>query len=928
MTHQIWHRGLAAAVLAGLVLQLAACGAGDSSNSATVAAGTAPTPAASPAAATNADSSSSELIEAALAKGEIDAEAALSYKVFAVFRDARLPARYKGGAAEEFDASTIEELGTGFDSLSNAAQAVLAPFLLRPADLGSWASPLPARPGGADRPDCMGPAVRWAAITPAGSSKFKVWYDTAVAGDQAIAAAVSNAIGRDIWPRLAQGQAALTLPDDTARAGCDGGDARLDVYLVHGINAGALTVPAARGGANPASAFTLINADAAADAQANASHGLMSTIEYTKRSASSQVNPSGRRQALALAGTRAAGQTTRALAVAAAPIPTVVQAKAASLSAGGVSVTLDRAVTAGNWIAVAVSTVATTPMNVALSDNQGHGNLNFASAGLKYTSSFGTLWRYAKLTGTGTYTLIADRAGATSGTVQILELGNVDPTTFLDIAAISTNGTSAVASSTFRTKTKTANDLLLSVVAVRSGTATISPTAPAGTTLVDSIQNGVATSGVLAFNTSATGTFGSAASLAAASAWRMSTLAIRGAAAPPVVVAPTNTALPVISVTDNSSFLGLSVSQGEWANAPTAYSYGWTRNGALIPGATLASYDTVPADQGGSIAAVVTASNSAGGATATSAAVPVPIPTSPTAPSVALTASPSSIVQGQPSTLAWSSTNATSCTAAGAWSGAKALSGSLAITPQSASTYTLDCVGAGGTATATASVDVTAAPPGSNPTLGAHALVFHRSQGSVGATLPTPAMTTQSGSTLLAFVGKGSVWNLSLPIDNKGNTPYVQIGAIHEYTKWPGEGTAVYAFNSIVGGPNHIVSVDDSNVWDEVTFSIVEVKNGGIIQDYKWNEVLMSAAQTSLSVTTTGPATLVAVWYGDDASSTPANPVPNNGFTVIEGNGNAVESVQMFVATRDVAAAGTYNVTWNTTPLQGAQLYLIAVQRR
>jgi hypothetical protein len=219
-------------------------------------------------------------------------------------------------------------------------------------------------------------------------------------------------------------------------------------------------------------------------------------------------------------------------------------------------------------------------------------------------------------------------------------------------------------------------------------------------------------------------------------------------------------------------------------------------------------------------------------------------------------------------------------------------------------------------------------PPGSNPSLGAHGLAYHISRGSLGATLSTPAMNTQSGSTLLAFVGKGSVFNLAPPSDNLGNTPYVQLGSNHEYTRWPGEGTAAYAFPSIAGGPNHLVSVDDSNVFDEVSFSTVEVRNGGIIEDYKWNEVLNSAALTSLSVTTTGPATLVAVWYGDDASSTPSNPIPNNGFTVIESVGGAIETVQMFVATKDVSAAGTYSVTWNTTPLQGAQLYLIAVQKR
>ncbi len=89
-----------------------------------------------------------------------------------------------------------------------------------------------------------------------------------------------------------------------------------------------------------------------------------------------------------------------------------------------------------------------------------------------------------------------------------------------------------------------------------------------------------------------------------------------------------------------------------------------------------------------------------------------------------------------------------------------------------------------------------------------------------------------------------------------------------------------------------------------------------------------SRLQTSQSVTTTGPATLVAAWFGDDASAVAANPIPNNGFTRIELVSDAVETVQMAIATKDVATAGTYNVTWDTTPVQGAQLYLVAVQKQ
>ena len=932
MRHGLLRPCIAAGVSALLAWQLAACGAGDSSGSpAASAASTAP--AAGPvASASDADMGSAELIDAALAQGEIGAEAALTYKVFALFRDPRLPARYQGAPGEESESDVLEAASAAFGTLSAGAQQAIGPFLRRPADVGSWVAPAPAAPAGAGRAGaqrvqapsgCGGQSSRWVAAVPAGGASVMVWYDSSVAGDQAAAQAVAAAIDTHVWPAVMQGPEARPAPDDRSAAGCDGGDARLDVYLVHGLSSRDVTVPAP-GGADPASVFTIVNADRVAETTANAAQGVMNAMRYARQVGAEQAGAGGKSRALARP---AAGRVTILADAPPLPVPGVAQLKAASLSAPVITVSLDAPVTAGNWIAVAVSTLGGTPANVSLSDNQARSNLNFAAAGLRYGSSFGTTWRYVRLTNTGPYTLTVDRASATSGTVQVLELANVDATTFLDVAAVSTTGTSTAPAATFRAS-RTANDLLLSVVAVRSATAALTPSAPAGTTLADTTRTSLATAGVLAFSTSALGTYRMAATLGASSPWRMSALAVRGAQAPPVVAIPTNTVAPLVTVTDNITSLGLATSPGTWANGPTAFAYGWTRNGAPIAGATLATYTTTVEDQGSSVAAVVTASNSAGAASATSPAVPVPVPGPPQVPSVAFTASPASVVQGQPSTLAWASTAATSCTASGAWSGAKTVNGTLAVTPVAASTYGLECAGPGGTATASVAVDVTVPPPGSTPTLGANALVFHISKGSVGPWLSTPPLSTQSGSTLVALVGKGSVWNLSPPIDNKGNAPWVQVGTIHEYTNWPGEGTAVYAFNSIVGGPNHIVSVEDANVWDEVTFALVEVKNGGVIQDHKWNEVLKPNALTSQSVTTTGPATLIAVWYGDDASSTPSNPVPNNGFTVIQGNGNATESVQMFVATKDVPGPGTYNVTWNTTPVQGAQLYLIAVQKR
>lgn len=84
-------------------------------------------------------------------------------------------------------------------------------------------------------------------------------------------------------------------------------------------------------------------------------------------------------------------------------------------------------------------------------------------------------------------------------------------------------------------------------------------------------------------------------------------------------------------------------------------------------------------------------------------------------PTVTLTATPASITSGERTTLQWTSTNATSCTATNGWSGAKTASGtgteqSAALTANA--TFDISCSGAGGSANA--SVSVTVNPPSAN----------------------------------------------------------------------------------------------------------------------------------------------------------------------------------------------------------------------
>jgi hypothetical protein len=93
----------------------------------------------------------------------------------------------------------------------------------------------------------------------------------------------------------------------------------------------------------------------------------------------------------------------------------------------------------------------------------------------------------------------------------------------------------------------------------------------------------------------------------------------------------------------------------------------------------------------------------ASGASVVVAEAPTPIPT------VSLSLAPASAPAGQPSTLTWSTTNATSCVASGAWAGSQATSGSIAVTQSVAGTYTysLGCTGAGGSASGSVTLSAT-----------------------------------------------------------------------------------------------------------------------------------------------------------------------------------------------------------------------------
>jgi lysophospholipase L1-like esterase len=97
-----------------------------------------------------------------------------------------------------------------------------------------------------------------------------------------------------------------------------------------------------------------------------------------------------------------------------------------------------------------------------------------------------------------------------------------------------------------------------------------------------------------------------------------------------------------------------------------------------------------------------------GGTVSSSAQVSV---TPPPVPSVTLSATPGTVTNGSTARLSWSTKDANDCAASGAWTGQKGPAGDEQTTALATeSTFSLSCAGPGGSAYATITIKVTAAP--------------------------------------------------------------------------------------------------------------------------------------------------------------------------------------------------------------------------
>ena len=159
--------------------------------------------------------------------------------------------------------------------------------------------------------------------------------------------------------------------------------------------------------------------------------------------------------------------------------------------------------------------------------------------------------------------------------------------------------------------------------------------------------------------------------------------------------------------------------------------------------------------------------------------VTVTVASQPTpAPTVNISANPSSVAYGGSSTISWTSSNATSCTASGTgWSGTKATSGNYyASSLTSTKTYTITCTGPGGQATDTTTVYVQSAPQAPTVSLSASPnSVAYGGSTNLTWNVSNATSCTANSNPLTSFTGSKSASGGSQYVGNLTQTTYFNI---------------------------------------------------------------------------------------------------------------------------------------------------------
>lgn len=237
----------------------------------------------------------------------------------------------------------------------------------------------------------------------------------------------------------------------------------------------------------------------------------------------------------------------------------------------------------------------------------------------------------------------------------------------------------------------------------------------------------------------------------------------------------------------------------------------------------------------------------------------------PQLPTVTLTASPTSITVGQSTTLTWTSSSATSCTAFLGWTGSKTLSGSQVVSPTETTTYQLDCTGPGGVGSDDAVVTVTVVEP-NEPTLELTANPMNLNEGSAGNATTTLSWNSTNATSCTASNG----WSGGKAVDGSEIV----------------EPTATTSTTYVL-----TCTGDGGSVTDSVTVTVTPEPDAPILN--------FTSSTSTVREGSTSEATSTLTWDSSNATSCTAS----NGWT----GGKSLDGSQL------VEPTGTTTITYTLT---------------
>jgi hypothetical protein len=281
----------------------------------------------------------------------------------------------------------------------------------------------------------------------------------------------------------------------------------------------------------------------------------------------------------------------------------------------------------------------------------------------------------------------------------------------------------------------------------------------------------------------------------------------------------------------------------------------------------------------------------------------------PSQPTLSFTANPSEIEEGESSTLSWSTTNASSCTASNGWSGSKNTSGSESVSPDEDTTYTLTCTGTGGSVSksVTVSVDDEQLP---TPTLD-----FDADPTSV-AQFGTTTLTWDSNNATSCIASNG--WSGTKSLDS---SQAVALSATTTFTLACGNGVSTSTESVTVNvssqpAPSVEISADPMTItegdsselsWESDNVTSCTASNGWSgSKDLDGTATVTPSVTTTYAIECTGPggtaqdSVTVTV---NDAQESPEVNLSANPTTVTPGEGSATSTLTWTTSDADLCLA-------------------------